>query len=308
VLLSYDLWQTQFGAGVVGKRVELDGTIHSRRRHAARLRFRRATKRWTPLERALRLSGASNEDRTDNMLDVVARQRRRHARSGRRAAVIAARLSASSQRNEKTGATVRRCPLWAIEIGCCSTRSVVPRSHPASCLRNLANLLLVRALGRERRSPSAPLGAGRGPPARQLMTESVLLVALGVRRDRRGTLAIPALTRLVPIFGLPSLDLRMLTAAGLLIALVGIGFGVIPALRGTGLDALREGARSGGGRKQWTARARDGRGDGVRRVTISSGLLMRAMWRFQSRIRGSRQGVLTLPRRCRVEAATRDAG
>jgi putative ABC transport system permease protein len=261
---------------------------------------------WTPLERALRLSGASNEDRTDNMLDVVARLKDGVTLDQARAelTVIAARLEREfPKENEKTGATVAKMSA----VGDRNRLLLYALCGAALCIlllacANLANLLLVRALGREREiAVRTALGAGRDRLARQLMTESGLLVALGVATGFGvATLAIPALTRLVPISlpiaGLPSLDLRMLIAAGLLIALVGIGFGVLPALRGTGsLDALREGARSGGGRKQWTRSVLvmvEVMASVV--LLISSGLLMRAMWQLQSQNPGFRaEGVLT---------------
>src|SRR5437868_14693503 len=123
---------------------------------------------------------------------------------------------------------------------------------------NLTNLLLARALGRRRElAVRTAIGAGRERLIRQLMTESLLLAAVG------GTLGIgiaivsvPLLTRLVPatlpIAAAPSVDLRVLLVAATLTAVTGIVFGLAPLVRVGGsrdLDGLREGARSGGGLK-----------------------------------------------------------
>ena len=170
---------------------------------------------------------------------------------------------------------------------------------------NLANLLLTRSLARQKElAVRAALGAGRERLVRQSMTESMLLAALG---GCLGTLvavmAVPLLTKLVPntlpIAATPSVDLRVLVFAGLLTLVTGIVFGALPALRASGkgdLNALREGARSGGGRKERLRAALV-----IAEVTvsvvllISSGLLIRALWKLQGADPGFHAaGVITM--------------
>jgi putative ABC transport system permease protein len=103
-------------------------------------------------------------------------------------------------------------------------------------------------------------------------------------------LAVPLLARLVPptlpIAGQPSLDLRVLALAALFTGVTGLGFGLIPALRvsgRTGLAALREGTRSGGGRRQRLRTVLVTLEMAVSVVLlISCGLLIQAVWRVQA--------------------------
>jgi predicted permease len=157
---------------------------------------------------------------------------------------------------------------------------------------NLANLLLARAGTRERElAVRAALGAGKERLVRQMVTESVVLaLAGGIAGLALAAAALPLLSLLVPstlpVADRPTLDPRVLIVAASLAALTGLGFGLVPALRvggRAGFDGLREGARSGGGPKQR-----------LRHVLVtlevaasvlllvSSGLLIRAVWRIQS--------------------------
>src|SRR5579872_420782 len=136
------------------------------------------------------------------------------------------------------------------------------------------------------------------------MTESMVLAVLG---GCLGILvavtAVPLLTKLVPntlpIASTPTVDFRVLIFAGLLTVITGIVFGVLPALRASSnkdMDSLREGARSGGGRKERLRAALV-----IAEVTISivllisSGLLIRSLWKLQGTDPGFHAaGVLTL--------------
>jgi len=139
---------------------------------------------------------------------------------------------------------------------------------------NLANLLLTRSLGRQKElAVRAALGAGRERLVRQSMTESMVLAVLGGALGILVALAsVPLLSKLVPntlpIASTPAVDFRVLIFAGMLTVVTGIVFGVLPALRASGkgdMNALREGARSGGGRKErLRANARDRRSDDLR--------------------------------------------
>jgi predicted permease len=170
---------------------------------------------------------------------------------------------------------------------------------------NLGNLLLARAVARERElAVRAALGAGRERLVRQIVTESVLLSTLGgIASVFVAFVAVPTLARLVPsslpIAQQPSVDPRVLVFAAALVLLTGLAFSLAPAMRAssaTTLAGLRNDARSGGGARQR-----------IRSVLvlievmasvvllISSGLLVRAMWRLQAIDPGFRvENVLTM--------------
>jgi putative ABC transport system permease protein len=170
---------------------------------------------------------------------------------------------------------------------------------------NLANLLLARAAARERElAVRAALGAGRDRLMRQLVTESLILTLLGGAAGLAVAAAgVPLFASLVPdtlpIGTEPALDMRVIAFATAFTALTALGFGLFPAFRAgrrTTFDALREGVRAGGGPKQRLRAALV-----TLEVTMSvvllitSGLLIRAVWRVQAIDPGFRpQNVLAL--------------
>jgi predicted permease len=131
---------------------------------------------------------------------------------------------------------------------------------------NLANLLLARASGRQQEmAVRQALGASRGRMIRQILTESLLLSALG---GTAGVLtaygALGFIVRFVPS-NVPRLneiriDWTVLGFALLISALTGLVFGLAPALHSAKValsSAIREGAR-GSGYSVKTGRLRDG--------------------------------------------------
>ena len=134
---------------------------------------------------------------------------------------------------------------------------------------NVASLLLARATGRSREiAIRSAIGAGRGRIVRQLLTESVLLSAIGgVIGLGIGALGVRALLainpgnipRIGPDGANVSLDWRVLAFALLLALATGVLFGLVPAIQGSRADlniTLKEnGARGGSGMRQNKSRA-----------------------------------------------------
>jgi predicted permease len=297
IILSSDFWRTEFGGdpGILGKRIDLDGapfTVIGVM--PADFHFPdRSVSFWITNQ----LDPGSLGDRTNNMYDVVARLTRGASLEGANAEldVITAQLERSyPKENERTRAHAR--PLRD-DLSQRARLLLLALCGAALCTlllacSNLANLLLARAVGREREmAVRAALGAGRERLVRQLVTESIVLAAIGgLVGVGVAVLTVPALGRLVPdslpFAHSPTVDVRVLAFAAALIVLTGLAFGVIPALRAgssSSMFALREGARSGGGNKQ-RARTMLVMFEVTISVAllISSGLLVRAMWRLQA--------------------------
>ena len=125
---------------------------------------------------------------------------------------------------------------------------------------NVANLLLVRASAREREiGIRAALGAGRRRLVRQMLTESMLLVAAGavagIVLARVGVFLLNAAAQQsFPRLADASLDLSTLAFTVVIAAGTGAVFALIPAVqgsRGMSAESLKGGARgstAGGGR------------------------------------------------------------
>jgi predicted permease len=307
-VLSYGLWQRAFGgeAGVLGRKVNMDGTPYVVI-GIMPLEFSfpdQEVEFWTSFE----FPEAAFADRNNNLLNSVARLRRGVSlqQAGAEMNVIADQLRRQYPKElQHTGAVVDR---MRDEISEQRRLLLVALAGAALCVlliacSNLANLLLARALARQKElAVRTALGAGRERLIRQLVTESMVLALLGgLLGIALADAALPLLTKLVPslpVSGAPSIDLRVLGFALITTVLTGIGFGTVPALRaGRGdLTGLREGSRSGGGRKVGLRAALI-----LAEVTlsvvllISAGLLLRALLRVQSVDPGFRSdGVLTL--------------
>ena len=129
---------------------------------------------------------------------------------------------------------------------------------------NVANLLLARSAARQKEiAIRAAMGASRTRVLRQMLTESVLLSAIGgIVGLLLSVWLTDVLTSMVPE-GAPRLDqvgidYRVLTFAFGVSALTGILFGIVPALQASKLDvtsALKEGGRSGEGHRRTSARS-----------------------------------------------------
>jgi putative ABC transport system permease protein len=157
---------------------------------------------------------------------------------------------------------------------------------------NVANLLLARGTMRRREiSIRTALGAARMRVIRQLLTESVLLSLVGgVLGLGLAWVAVKALVAVhpssIPSVNAITIDATVLAYTALLCGVVGILFGVAPALEGSRVnvsEALKEGARGSSG------------GFGKHRVIlvvtetalasillIGAGLSLKSLWRAES--------------------------
>jgi putative ABC transport system permease protein len=296
VVLSYGLWQTQFGGDprIIGSVVKLDETQYTVIGvMPPSFAFPdRDFEAWTPLL----FNEASYANRNDNYIIAVARLRSGMTVARAQADVVAAATRLRQQypkENEGTSAVV-----FGLH-GDMSERArllVVALCGAALCIlllacANLASLLLARGTqqGREL-AVRAALGAGRERLIRQLMTESIALACLGgIVGVGIAVAGVPLLARLVPaslpVADQPSLDPRVMLVAAAVVLLTGIAFGVGPALaagRSRALDALRGGTR--GGTRTQRVRAVLVTVEVAASVVllVSSGLLIRAVLRIQA--------------------------
>ncbi len=297
VVLGYGLWQRRFGGdpGVLGTTVRLDGEPYTVIGVMPR-DFRypsRETDAWTPLL----FTPDDYLDRNDTYIRGIARLGA--GISLKQANAEMTTIAADLERQyPKENQDIRALVVGLRDNFSESSRLLVLALCGASCCilllacANLASLLLVRGAARARElAVRAALGAGPERLVRQLVTESLALAALGgglgVALAVYGT---PLLGRLVPaslpVRDEPSANLPVLLGAVVLTVLTGLGIGIGPAVaaaRSRSFEALRDGARAGGGR---TRRVRAAlivtEVAASAALLVSSGLLLRAVYRLQS--------------------------
>jgi putative ABC transport system permease protein len=174
------------------------------------------------------------------------------------------------------------------------------------CCANVANLLLARATARARElAIRSAIGARRGRVIRQLLTESLVLaaiggvlgVAVGVSILRMAPSILPA--GLLPGMVSIAFDARVLAFCGVAALLVGILFGLAPAWHATGVSSAQVLAGEG--------RASTGRGGRIRGLLVigevatavlllsGGGLLLRTLMAVEGVDRGYRtDGAVTM--------------
>ena len=310
VLLSYSLWQTAFGGDreIVGKPVSLDNRSYTviGVMPAGFLFPTRETLFWTPF----RFQESDYQDRDDNYLVGLGRLKPGVSLAQARSELllIAARLRKQYPK-ENEAVDLSAFPLRD-ELSMESRMLLKGLCGAAFCVlvivcANLANLLLARSLARQRElSIRLSLGANRRNLLRHLLTESLLLgLAGGASATAVAIAALPLLSRLVPnalpVQQVPPVDPQMLLLALGLTLITVVAFGVAPAMqasRGAGLNGLRVGVRTGGAGGHG-ARSALVIAEVVASVVllVSSGLLIRALWRVQSVDPGFRtSGILSL--------------
>jgi putative ABC transport system permease protein len=312
VILSYRLWQTEFGgdAAIVGRQLVLDNEPYTVIGVMAReFHFPKSDALfWIPTRFGER--DYVDSERTNNWLEVVGRLRPgvTLVQARTELQLIARRLEQQFPKENKS--TCAAVYALSAQVSQRARLLLVALSGAAACVlliacANLANLLLARVLSRRREmAVRAAIGAGRERLVRQLMTESLVVAVIGGALGVAiAVAAVPLLSQLVPatlpIAETPSVDMRVLRFALVLTVATGIAFGLAPVVRVGGsrdLEGLREGVRSGGAQRE--------RLRAVLVVTeiaasvvllVSAGLLIRALLTIQRTDPGfSPEGVLTL--------------
>jgi putative ABC transport system permease protein len=245
VILSHGLWQRRYGGdpGIVGRTIPVGGTPRTVVGVMPQgFRFPERGELWAPMS----LDPAANT-RTDYFLTAIARLKDGLTLAQASAEVQA--VFAGIRRKYPEAAT-------GVELSVLPLRDRLTADYSAVLVRllvavllvltiactNVMNLLLARAAGRQREfAIRAALGANRRRVVRQLLTEALLLGAIGgVLGVVLGAAIIPALLRSSPV-EIPywiSLqpDWRVIGFTTLVVVGASVFFGLAPALHATRVD------------------------------------------------------------------------
>jgi predicted permease len=212
----------------------------------------RVTRDWRTTWTAqwLQIVGRLKPDVTLEAAGADATAAHRRAYAGDDKTTAAARLSVAPLRANDAGSD-------AAEVRVLRWLSGVALVVLLIACANIANLLLARGLRRTREvAVRAALGASRWRLVRLLLFESMLLSLAGGALGLAVAHLVGSIARRVLFanvdWSTPPVDARVLVASFGLAALTGVLVGIVPAVRASraGLtDALKTGAREGGGRR-----------------------------------------------------------
>ena len=251
VILSYDLWQRQFGSdrGIVGKNVTLDGKQFQvvgvmPSRFTFPLRFSNPPELWIPMSilRDPPKDGSQpmTEQRDNDFFFCIARLKSGVSIQQAQANIDAITAAWRQQYPQKAHTGAKVIPEIRSMVG--NARSaLLMLCAMAGCVLlvaciNVANLLLARSLTRGREiSIRAALGAARWQIMKQLIIESALLgIVGGFAGFVLAIWGVDSLRTFLP--GIPRIDEispdpRVLIFTGLISVGVGIFAGLLPSWR-----------------------------------------------------------------------------
>ena len=318
-VISYQLWQGRFKGDpqIIGKTQRLNGVLHTIVGVAPQGFYGTfvgwAMQFWVPasMEEIFEGSGYKLEDRGARWIEAYARLKPGVTReqAQQEIAAVAKRLE-KDYPDTNRGRSIKLWPLWQTPFNNAATMlptleimlAVVIFVLLIACA-NVGNLLLVRSFARRHEmTVRLAVGAGRGRLVRQLVTEGLILAALGAA----GGLLVAhwcrhALVLLLPARGgvamhLPGeIDWRVLALSAGVCLIATLLLGLVPAMQTRDLDLAgvlkaESAGVVGRGRRAWVRS-----GLVVMQVSLSFVLLVGAGLLLQSlqRIRNTSPGFST---------------